>query len=179
MKSKETKAKVAEMLSSGVTKSAVFAQLVGQGVRDSRLAYFIAAHAYPHRCDEHDRKINIAITLMFIQALVAFVLGFTFGAKIGPNASWILGGLTASIPLLFAWGFYANRVGAYNAYILLSLIQTPKGFSNFASSPIGSSINIAIGLAMLIYVWRVRTKLFPDFGFITPKKAKGQYVFES
>lgn len=30
---------------------------------------------------------------------------------------------------------------------------------------------------MLVYVWYVRQKIFPDFSFIAPKKIKGQYVF--
>lgn len=179
MKSKEIKAKVSGLLSSGIAKSEVFAQLAGQGVRDSRLAYIIAAHVYPHRVGAHDRKVNGVITLMFLQALVAFAMGYTYGARIGQNAAWILGALSAAIPLLFVWGFFTNRVGAYNAYIVLSLIQTPKGFSDFTASPIMSSINIAIGLSMLACVWFVRTKLFPDFGFVTPKKIKGQYIFES
>jgi len=178
-KKTEIKAKVSGLLSSGIAKSEVFGQLAGQGVRDSRLAYLIAAHVYPHRCDEHGQKVNGVITLMFLQALVAFGLGYSYGAQIGPNAALILGALSAAIPLLFVWGFYTNRVGAYNAYILLSLIQTPKGFSDFAASPMMSSINIAIGLSMLAYVWFVRTRLFPDFGFLTPKKVKGKYVFES
>ena len=176
---RQIEANVAKLLLAGTPKSEVFAQLAGQGIRDSQLAYFIAAHVYPHRCEEHVDKVDGVITLMLFQALFAFALGYGYGIRIGPNASWILGALSAAIPLLFVWGFYTNRVRAYNAYILLSLIQTPKGFSDFTASPIMSSINIAIGLAMLAYVWFVRTKLFPDFGFVTPKKVKGRYVFES
>lgn len=179
MDKKAIKAKVTELLSSGAAKSEVFTQLSCQGVKDSQLAYFIASHADPSRCNEHDRKVNIIITLMFIQAVIAFLIGFGIGAKIGPNAKWIVGGLIALIPLLFAWGFYKHQAGVYNAYILLSIIQLPKSFEGFTSSPIASSVGIAIGIGMLSYVWYVREKLFPDFAFITPKKIKGQYVFAS
>jgi len=110
--------------------------------------------------------------------LIAFWLGFGVGVKIGPNAKWIIGVLIALIPLLFAWGFYTNRVGAYNAYILLSIIQLPKSFGGFTSTPVASSIGIAIGVGLIAYVWYVREKVFPGFVLTTPKKVKGEYVFE-
>lgn len=179
MNKKEIQTKVTELLLSGAAKSEVFSQLSGQGVKDSQLAYFIASYADPKRCDEHDRKVNILITLMFIQAVIAFLLGFGIGAKIGPNAKWIVGPLIALIPLLFAWGFYKHKVGAYNAYILLTIVQLPKSFEGFTSTPIASSVGIAISIGLLAYVWYVREKLFPGFALMTPKKVKGRYVFES
>lgn len=177
MNKAEIKSKVDELLSSGVAKSEVFAQLSGQGAKDSQLAYFIASYPDPVRCDEHSGKVNVLITLMLIQALIAFLLGFGIGAKIGPNAKWIVGALIALIPLLFAWGFYANRVGTYNAYMLLSIVQLPKSFEGFSSAPFVSSIALAIGIGLIAYVWYVREKIFPGFAFTTPKKVKGQYVF--
>jgi hypothetical protein len=177
MNKKEIQAKVHELLVAGTDKTKVFEQLTGQGVKDSQLAYFIASYADPVRCDNHERKVNILITVMFILALIAFLLGFGIGAKIGPNAKWIVGTLIAFIPLLFAWGFYTHRVGAYNGYILLTIIQFPRSFEGFTSSPVPTSIAIAVNLALLAYVWYVREKLFPDFAFITPKKIKGEYVF--
>jgi hypothetical protein len=177
MNKKEIQAKVRELLAAGTTKTEVFAQLTGQGVKDSQLAYFIASYADPNRCDDHERKVNILITIMFVQALIAFFLGFGIGAKIGPHAMLVVGALIALIPLLFAWGFFAHRVGAYNAYIFLTIIQLPRSFEGFASSPVATSIAIAFNVAILAYVWYVREKLFPDFSFITPKKVKGEYVF--
>lgn len=177
MNKREIKAKIKELLSSGTTKSAVFAQLSGQGVKDSQLAYFIASYPDPVRCDEQRWKSNILITLMFIQAVIVFLLGFGIGARIGPNARWLVGVFLALIPLLFAWGFYANRVGAYNAYILLSVVQLPKSFEGFSSNPGASSMGIAIGVGLIAYVWYVREKIFPGFAWMTPKKVKGEYVF--
>lgn len=179
MNKKEIQTKVTELLLSGTEKSQVFTQLSGQGVKDSQLAYFIASYADPNRCYEHDRKVNILITLMFIQAVIAFLMGFSIGAKIGPNAKWIVGALIALVPMLFAWGFYKQRVGAYNAYILLTIVQLPRSFEGFTTTPIASSVGIAIGIALLTYVWYVREKIFPGFVLMTPKKIKGQYVFES
>lgn len=177
MNKKEIKNKVNELLASGVAKSDVFAQLSGQGIKDYRLAFYIASYASPRLHEEHAGKVNTLITLMFVQALLAFFMGVVIGAKIGPNAQWVVGAIAASIPLLFAWGFNKNFAGAYNAYILLSIAQLPKQFAGFSDNPIATSIGLSVGLGLLIFVWYVRQKIFPDFAFIAPKKIKGQYVF--
>lgn len=177
MNKKEIQAKVRELLVGGTPKAQVFEQLAGQGAKDSQLAYFIASYADPHRCSDHERKVNVLVTIMFIQALIAFFMGFGIGTTIGPNARWILGVLIALIPLAFAWGFYTHRVGAYNAYILLSVIQLPRSFEGFTSSPVATSIAVGLSVGVLAFVWYVRSKLFPDFAFITPKKIKGAYAF--
>ena len=174
----EIKNKVKELLVSGTQKSEVFRQLSGKGIKDNQLAYLIAAYADPERCSDHGSKVNILIALMFVQSVGAFLMGFYLGMMLGPNAAWITGGLIALVPLLFAWGFYHHRVGAYNAYILLTIIQLPKSFEGFSENPFTSAIGIALNIALLTYVWYVREKIFPGFTFITPKKVKGEYVFE-
>ena len=177
MNKKEIQAKVRELLLAKTPKATVFRQLSGQGVKDSQLAYFIASYADPQRCKRYQSQVNILIGIMFVLALIGFFVGFGIGAKISPNAQWITGALIALITLLFAWGFYANRVGAYNAYIMLSLIQLPKSLEGFTSDPIPTTIAFAINIALLAYVLYVQKKIFPDFAFITPKKVKGEYVF--
>ena len=76
MNKKEIQAKVRELLVAGTPKAQVFEQLAGQGAKDSQLAYFIASYADPHRCSDHERKVNVLVTIMFIQALIAFFMGF-------------------------------------------------------------------------------------------------------
>ena len=71
-------------------------------------------------------------------------------------------------------GFYTHRVGAYNAYILLSVIQLPRSFEGFTSSPVATLIAVGLSVGVLAFVWYVRSKLFPDFAFITPKKIRGR-----
>ena len=117
------------------------------------------------------------ITIMFVQAFIAFLFGFGAGIKIGPNAKWITSVVSASIPLLFAFGFYKHFAGAYNAYIVLAIVQMPKALAGLSSNPTATAIVFAINLAVVGYVWYVREKIFPDFAFIGPKKIKGQYVF--
>ena len=177
MNKKEIKASVQNLLEKGTKKSEAFAQLSGQGVKDSQLAYFIASYADPRRCFEHGSKVNGLIMLMFVLALIAFPFGFRIGAQIGPNAKWIFGVFVALITLLFAWGFYRHKVGAYNAYLLLTIVQFPKSFEGFSAIPVATSVGLALNVALLAYIWYVREKIFPGFAFITPKKIKGKYVF--
>lgn len=177
MNKSEIKSKVSELLSAGTAKAEVFTQLSGRGVKGSQLAYLIAAYPDAGRCALHRRKVNVLIVLMFIQAVIGFLLGYGIGAKSGPNAAWVIGILIALIPLLFAWGFHTNRVGAYNAYVFLSIVQLPRSFESFTASPVDSSIGIAIGIGIIAFVWYVREKIFPGFAFMTPKKEKGDYVF--
>ncbi|MCO6057548.1 DUF3592 domain-containing protein [Pseudomonas sp. MOB-449] len=174
---KEAQEKVRNLLAAGTAKSEVFSQLSGRGVKDSHLAYFIASYADPIRCDEHDRKVNILITIMLAQALITFFLGLDIGARIGPTAKWVIGVSMTLIPLLLVWGFYNHRVGAYNAYILLALLQFPRSLEGFTSSPAATSIALAISIAILAFVWYVRGKIFPDFVFVNPRKIKGKYFF--
>jgi hypothetical protein len=179
MNKKEISSKIKELISSGMSRSEVFAQLSGAGLKDNQLANLIASYADPILCDLHDRKVNFLIALMFIQSAIASLAGFGIGASIGPNAQWVVAGICGLIPLLFAFGFYKHKSGAYNAYIVLAITQLPKQLEGFASSPIAISIGLAIAISMLVYVWYVRQKIFPDFSFIGPKKVKGQYVFAS
>ncbi|EJM64355.1 hypothetical protein PMI30_03706 [Pseudomonas sp. GM50] len=179
MNKKEAKAKIKDLLSSGVPKSEVFTQLSGQGVKDSLLANLIASTADPYLCLAHDRKVNVIITLMFIQAAFALLIGFSMGSAIGPNARWVVGGLGALIPLLFAWGFYNHLAGAYNAYIVLSIVPAVRQLEGLTSGSISTLIGSAIGIGMLVFVCYVRQKLFPDLVLFTPKKIKGRYVFSS
>ncbi len=177
MDKNETQARVREMILSGTPKSQVFAQLSGQGVKDSLLAYTIAAHVDSRLSEQHERKVNIVVTLSLLQALLGFFIGFFVGAPIGPTAQWIIAALVALVPLALAWGFYMHKAGAYNAYIILSLIQFPRQFEDVGNSPLATLMAVTLGGAMLAYVWYVRNQLFPDLSFLGPRKEKGQYVF--
>jgi hypothetical protein len=177
MKKKEIKIKVRELLSSGASKTDVFTRLSGQGMKDRHLAYVIAAHVEPDVTDKFEKLNNAAIMLMFVQAFFAFFLGHRVGAAIGPNAMLIFALAFGAIPLLFAWGFYKHAVGAYNAYILLTVIQWPKALEGFSQTPVVTSIGFLISGAMLALIWYLRFRLFPDFLFMSPRKVKGKYVF--
>ncbi len=177
MNKKEIKAKVGELLSLGTPKAKVFAQLSGQGGRDSQLAYFVAAHPNPIRCEKHSGKVNVLIVIMLIQAVMAFFVGYFASAKMGSSAQLMIALSAIPIALLFVWGFYTNRVGAYNAYIVLSIVQAPQTLTSLTTTSLASWIGFAVSIGVMFYVIYVRENIFPGFLMTTPKKIKGEYVF--
>lgn len=179
MDKKEIKQQITRMLAAGRSKTETFQAFAGGAAKDRLLAFWIASYSDQNLYEQHYKKINILITIIFIQALLGAVVGFALGAAIGPTAALGFAVLCAVIPLLFAYGFYRNYAGAYNIYILLSVIQIPRVLADFGEAPVISAIGMGITLAMLAFVWYLRTQLFPDFAFIKPKKVKGRYVFSN
>ena len=179
MDKKEIKQQVTRMLAAGRSRTETFQAFTGGAAKDRLLAHWIATYSDQNLYEQHYKKINVLITIIFIQALFGAVVGFGLGGTIGPNAAWIFGALCGFIPLLFAYGFYRNYVGTYNIYIILSITQIPRALADFGEAPVISAIGMGISLAMLAFVWYLRARLFPDFAFFTPKKIKGQYVFSN
>lgn len=68
-------------------------------------------------------------------------------------------------------------MGFYNGYILLQVVSLPKLFKGLEAEPVSTLAAVAINVAVLAYVWYVRSKLFPDFLAFTPRKLSGKYVF--
>ena len=113
---------------------------------------------------------------MCLQALILLFAGLSTGSAFGPIIRWLVAGLLALIPLALAWGFYKNLAFVYNFYIFYSIFQivTSDPFGNFRQIP----LNLIIGVAIIGFVWYVRSKIFPDFGFFMGvKKSQGRYVF--
>jgi hypothetical protein len=178
MDKKRMRTRARELLVNGMAKSKVFEQMSGQGVKDAQVAYFVASYVDPARREAHRGKIRILIAIVLVQALIGFAFGFVLGGVArGPYAALIVGGLIAAIPLWIGWGFHKNQVGAYNAYIVLTIFQGYRMFDGFTSAPIATSVVVVINLAILSLVLYVREKLFPGFLLMTPKKIKGRYVF--
>src|SRR5471032_2269646 len=177
MNRKEIKAQVVQLLSDGVAKSDVFTRLAGQGVKERLLAYLIAAHADPQRCRANRGHLLAVRVIAWLQVIVGVLAGYAIGSDISVVAGVLVAGLAAAIVLLFVWGFSKNNVVSYNAYLILTITQLPRQFSCFEERPVSALIGFLIGLAMFVYIWYVRTRIFPDFNFIAPKKMNGKYVF--
>jgi predicted branched-subunit amino acid permease len=177
MDRKEIKAQVVQLLSEGVAKSDVFTRLTGQGVKDRLLAYLIASHADPERCRANRGHLLAIRIIAWLQVVIGVLVGYAAGSEISPVAGLIVAALAAAFTLLFVWGFSKNNAGAYNAYLILTITQLPRQFSGFEEHPVSTLIGLLIGLALLAYVWYVRTRIFPDFNFIAPRKVNGKYVF--
>jgi hypothetical protein len=178
MKPAEIKSEVKRLMSSGISKIEIFKMLSAQGAKESKAAYAIASYADPELCKNNSWKINTLVAIQLFQAVFVFFILFNIFSSEGGVAKWIAGGLGSTFVLLFAWGFYKSRIWAYNVTIVLSITQLPNSLKGFQSNPISSSVALAIGVALVVFVWHVRSKLFPDFGtMLTPRKAEGKYVF--
>jgi hypothetical protein len=175
----EARAHVQQMLAAGMGRSAVFARLSGHGLKDSRLARLVAGQAHPQVLQAQRPRVKALVGVMLLLAVLTFAMGYLLADQTGPVRRWFVGGLLALVPLLFAWGFHQNRAGAYNAYIFLSVVQLPKQFEGFTETPIASSLAIAVSLALLGFVARLRYRLFPDLFLLSPAKVKGQYRFST
>lgn len=179
MNKKEIKAEIQKLLSSGESKSSVFHQFSGKGLSDRVIANLIASHASPELCDRHEKLIDAMIVISWLQMALGVLIAIGLALNLGLVAGLIITGLIAAFCYLFVWGFTHNKAWAYNATILLSIVNLPKGLEDFGSSPISNLVGLMLGAGLIAFTWFVRSKLFPDFAFISPKKVKGKFVFSS
>lgn len=179
MNKKEIKQKVAELINAKKSKDEIYKILTEQGENVSLVAYFIASNPNQIAYEQNYKKINILITFMFILALIGALNGYLVGLKYGSLFALFGAPLGALLPLFIAYGFYKNNVRAYNAFILLSLVQLPQALADIIKIPVVASIWLVIILTVLAFVLHVRSRLFPDFKFIGPRKVNGKYVFTS
>lgn len=177
MKRKQIQVEVNRRLSAGEGKTAVFQNLVSQGAKERITAHFIASHADPKRLQQHTKLIDAMIVISWLQMALAVLLGLGVGLKDGLGAGLFMTAFVGGIVYLFVWGFTNNKAWAYNVTIFLSIINLPKALTGFAAQPTGSVIGLALSVGLISFTWYVRSKLFPDFGFVTPKKVRGAFVF--
>ena len=177
MSKKEVRLKVNEMLSAGEKKQEVFSALSGRGVKDRVLAYYIASYIDPQRCAQNKVHRGVVIALGYLQVLVAIGATVFLTSETTVTFGLVFGAFVLAFAGLFVWGFTKNIVGVYNAFLILTLTQTPRQLEGLSENPTATVIGLAIGAAIYAYVWFVRQRLFPDFVFWWPRKAGGQYVF--
>ncbi|AIO36766.1 permease [Burkholderia pseudomultivorans] len=185
MNKKEAKTKVAVLLSAGTRKADVLAELSGQGLKDRVIAGLIASRPDPERCRRNKVHTWILIAIGIAQLIISVLLGIVLfeayghgpGGSVAKGLALLFLALTVPLSLLFIWGFATHRVGVYHAFIVLSLLQLPKTLSDLPHDPATALPSLAIALALVAYVWFVRNRMFPDYGWLTPRKVDGRYVF--
>ncbi|QJW80554.1 hypothetical protein [Burkholderia glumae] len=177
MDRKQAKAKVHEMLAAGTSKSEVFRALSGQGDQDRTLAFLIASHLDARRYADNRVHVRIVIAIACLQLILGLLIGAYLGLTQSAVAGLIVGGVVAVVAGLFLWGFATHNAGVYNAFLILTIVQWTRQLRDFAGDPGGTAVALGISIAIFAYVWFVRGRLFPDFAFISPRKAGGQYVF--
>ncbi|MBR8333361.1 permease [Burkholderia ambifaria] len=186
MNKKEARTRIAALLSAGARKADVLAELAGQGLKDQVLARLIASRPDPELCKKNKVHTWILIGLGIAQLLISLALGYLIAAAASESGdTGMLGNglavlflvLTVPLSLLFIWGFATHRVGAYHAFIALSLLQLPKTIADLAHDPSSALPSLGVTVILMGYVWFVRNRMFPDFGWFTPRKIDGRYAF--
>ncbi|MGU7839614.1 permease [Burkholderia sp. AW33-5] len=178
MNKKEAKTRIAALLSAGARKADVLAELAGQGLKDRVLARLIASRPDPELCRKNKVHTRILIALGVAQLLISLALAYLLlvdGLSIGAAVLFLA--LTVPLSLLFIWGFATHRVGAYHAFIVLSLLQVPRTIADLGRDPSAALPTLGVTVILVGYVWFVRNRLFPDFGWFTPRKVEGRYAF--
>jgi len=177
MNRKELRGEVAERLASGMTKSSVFQALSSPSIKDRKLAYAIASYPSPRLCEANKIHIRVLVVFAYLQGVLGLLVGFFIGLEESRLGGLVFAVVVAAIALLFAHGFKKNNVGAYNAYLVLTISQFPRQLEGFATSPTIAVIGLVIALGVFAYVAYVRSKIFPDFTFMSLRKNQGKYVF--
>ena len=177
MNRKEAKTRIAVLLSAGTRKADALAELSGQGLKDRVLAHLIASRPDPERCRQNKLHIRIPVALGIAQLAISLMLAYYFATGAGNGLVLVFLALTVPLSLLFIWGFATHRVGAYHAFILLSLLQVPKTIAEPRTRSVDRAAEPAITVLLVGYVWFVRNRLFPDYGWFTPRKVEGRYAF--
>ncbi|RQZ59334.1 permease [Burkholderia sp. Bp9004] len=178
MNKKEAKTRIAALLSAGARKADVLAELAGQGLKDRVLARLIASRPDPELCRKNKVHTRVLIALGIAQLLISVALAYLIlvdGLNMGAAVLFLA--LTVPLSLLFIWGFATHRVGAYHAFIILSLLQVPRTIADLGRDPSTALPTLGVTVILVGYVWFVRNRLFPDFGWFTPRKVEGRYAF--
>lgn len=168
---KEIRARLDGLLAQGLGKSEIFNQLTGQGVRDRQIAQWLAEIPDMEARREQSLNIGILSGLMLAQALIIFAVTL--------STSTLLACALALIPLAFMLGFRKPRAGAYQGYVLLSAIGIGRNIGDFVPPTLESMIGLAITLAIVVLVYRVQRRLFPDMAWSAPQRRDGIYVFST
>ncbi|KVV51874.1 permease [Burkholderia territorii] len=178
MNKKEARTRIAALLSAGARKADVLAELAGQGLKDRVLARLIASRPDPELCKKNKVHTRVLIALGIAQLLISLALAYLLRTEgLGAGAAMLFLAVTVPLSLLFIWGFATHRVGAYHAFIVLSLLQLPKTIADLGRDPSAALPTLAVTIILVGYVWFVRNRLFPDFGWFTPRKIDGRYAF--
>ena len=179
MKKKEVQVEIHRRLSQGESKSFVFQILSGKGIKDRVVAHLIASYADPKLCVRHGKLIKIIVAIAWIELVVGVFVSIVLFAKEGLIPTLLITAFAVAFCYLFVWGFTNNKAWAYNVTMVLSMSSMVKTLTDFSQEPVAVTVALIINGAVLAFTWYLRSKIFPDFLFVTPRKVNGAYIFSS
>lgn len=179
MKKQDIRADIERRIALGEGKSSIFQTLKDRGLSESSLANLIASQPDPALVARHAGYIKGMVIVAWVQLVLGVLIGLSLALKMGSGIGLLIAALIGGFAYLFVWGFQRNRAWAYNASIVLSIINLPKALNDVSTEPISSLFALALGIAWIAYTCFVRSKLFPDFALLGPRKVGGTYRFSS
>jgi phosphoglycerol transferase MdoB-like AlkP superfamily enzyme len=174
MSLKEIKKDIEKDFNEGEKKSVLFKKYKDKDVKENKkikdvqLATIISTLKDPELMKKHKVANNILITIMTI-LLILTILG-----QVAAEAPILLIVLLMIIPLLLIKGFVNNNYMAYNAYIILSMLNFSNILKAIKAEPAVGMIALVISISLFVFVWKLKSKLFPNMGFFGAKKNKNK-----
>lgn len=176
MKNKELMKLMQSEFDFGKSLQSIFEKYKSEDIKEKKLAYFVASLKDKTLIQKYKIANNILIVLMGLFTIIAALSGYAMGLEMTPNTP-IYWCAVAIIPMIFLYGFIKHKHNTYVAYIMLSITQLPKLFSNVGGELAFDVIGLLVSLSIIILVWYLKLKLFPYMGFLGPKKnADKQYL---
>lgn len=180
-KKRDTRKRIAEYLAQGLSREEVFNRLQGGAFSDRNLATIIAATPNPQLIVAHKWKVWFMRLVSVLQVILGFIVGWQIGAPLGDGSAVLCSLLMALIPSLMFWGFLRNSINAYNAYILVQMLQIPpqsKMLIDGGWETLTGWIGVAITISLITYAFVLRRRLFPGMAVFSARSSKdGEYVF--
>lgn len=174
MSLKEIKNNIKNEFNEGESKSSLFKKYqnkeiqAGKTIKDSQLAEIISTLREEELVNKNKISNNILISIMFISMFLTISTQLISGV----NIIFVL--ISLLIYAILIKGFIKVEYFAYNAYIILSML----GFSNLLKGMQEDFntgiISLVIYILMFVFVWRLKSKLFPNMGFFGAKKNKNK-----
>ena len=175
----EARLRLSNMLAMGMRKQDVFAALCQEGFKEKQAAYLIASHLAPVNAQKNQMHVFLLVAMASIQLLLGLfsIYSLTEGGHLPIIFTLVAFLLIALICGAFIYGFAKRFLGAFNAYMMLTLVSMPRQMIEFRDDPLVTLLGLAISVATAGYVMFVRAKLYPDFMLFTPRRIDGKYVF--
>ncbi|MEY4766016.1 MAG: hypothetical protein RI907_2689 [Pseudomonadota bacterium] len=177
MKKKAIQAEVQRMLEMGLAKAQVLRHLVASGAQPRAAAHAIASYPQPELLAKHAKLVDAMVVISWLQLAFTVLICLVIGLRYGLLPTAIITALVGAFGYLFVWGFNHNRAWAYNATLIMGIVNLPQQMGGLLTDPASSAIGLTLSAALMGFAWFVRTRIFPDFAFISPRKANGEYVF--
>ncbi|EDM46958.1 hypothetical protein MDG893_15992 [Marinobacter algicola DG893] len=163
----------------GFNREEIFERFIGRDLPEKRVASLVASLKDDTLCQLYSGRNNFLISVMFVHSIAAAFIGYIAGSDMEGQAPLWLAGIAALIPLLFMFGFYKYNLGAYLAFVFLSLTQMPRSFEGFNDAPVVVASGLLITIGTVVLVWHVKSKLYPYFGVFGAKQQGGRFDFSS